>query len=136
VPPPALASNDPRKDYAAAFSLLKQGYYERAAKGFRKFIAIHPNSTLTGNAQYWIGETNYVTNNFKLALEEFSKVERQYPQSSKVPDALLKVGYCYYELNDWKKARETLTNVVSRYPSTTIAKSAQGYLERLHKEGH
>ena len=74
--------------------------------------------------------------NFKLALEEFSKVERQYPSSTKVPDALLKIGYCYYELKEWKKARLALTNVVNRYPNTAVAKSAQGYLARLQKEKH
>jgi tol-pal system protein YbgF len=133
-PTPTTSGSQERKDYDAAFILLKQGYYERAADAFRGFIVKHPRSRLAGNAQYWVGEAHYVVRNFKLALEEFSKVERQYPNSTKVPDALLKIGYCYYELKEWKKADTALTNVVSRYPNTAVAKSAQGYLARLQKE--
>ena len=135
-PTPTTSGSQEQKDYDTAFILLKQGYYERAADAFRGFIVKHPRSRLAGNAQYWVGEAHYVVRNFKLALEEFSKVERQYPNSTKVPDALLKIGYCYYELKVWEKARMALTNVVNRYPNTAVAKSAQGYLARLQKEKH
>jgi len=124
-----------QKDYDAAFNLLKQGFYDRAAKSFRDFIAKHPRSSLVDNAQYWVGEANYVVRNFRLALEEFSKVVNEYPNSLKIPDAMLKIGYSHYELGAWSKAREILQQVIARYPNTTVSKSAEIRLAKMKKEG-
>jgi len=114
-----------QQEYDAAFGLMKQGYYEKASKSFREFIAKHPSNELTGHAQYWVGEAQYVARNFKPALEEFTKVVDRYPSSPKVADALLKIGYCQHELGNLDKAHEALAQVISRYPNTSTAKSAE-----------
>jgi tol-pal system protein YbgF len=114
-----------QEEYQAAFNLVKQGYYEKAGKSFREFIAKHPSSELAGNAQYYIGWAQYSVRNFKPALEELTKVVDKYPSSAKVPDALLMIGYTHHELGALDKARVVLQQVVSRYPNTTTAKSAE-----------
>lgn len=132
---PAASSAAEQEEYDAAFNLLKDGYRERAIKSFREFIARHPDSPLAGNAQYWIGEANYVMRNFRQAIEEFSKVGKDYPASQKAPDALLKIGYSHYELGAWAKARAALNQVLARHPGTTAAKSAEARLAKMKKEG-
>ena len=122
-----------KKEYDAAFALLKQGLYEKAAKSFRSFVKRNPNHNLAGNAQYWIGEANYVMRNFKVALKEFKKVPDKYPKSSKVADAQLKIGYVYFEMEDWSKARKTLNAVIKRYPNTRVAKYAENRLAKIKK---
>lgn len=133
---PAVRTTTPQQqqDYDAAFGLMKQGLYEKAIKAFRDFVAKYPDSGLADNAQYWIAEGNYVLRNYRLALEEFTKVLNA-PQSPKAPDALLKVGYVQYELGDYDKARKTLADVQQRYPGTTVAKLAATRLEKMKKEG-
>lgn len=133
--PVAKPSASDQEDYDAAFALMKQGYYDRAAKSFRDFIERHPTSPLAGNAQYWIGEASYYGRNFKVAVDEFQRVLAKYPANGKVPDAMLKVGYSYYELGEYPKARDALTKVVKQYPNTTVAKSAEGRLNLMKKEG-
>jgi tol-pal system protein YbgF len=125
APVATAATAGVQQEYDAAFGLMKQGMYERAAKSFREFIAKHPSSELAGNAQYWVGEAQYVVRNFKSALEEFTRVVDKYPNSPKLPDALLKIGYVQHELGNLDKARQSLQQVVSRYPNTTSAKSAE-----------
>lgn len=124
-----------QQEYDAAFELMKQGLYDRAVKAFRVFLTKHPDSGLADNAQYWIAEGNYVLRNFKLALEEFTKVVGS-PQNPKAPDALLKVGYVHYELGAYDKARKTLGEVQERYPGTSVAKLAAVRLDKMKKEGH
>jgi len=137
-PAPVVRPASPQEQsaYDAAFNLMKQGFYERAAKAFRSFISTYPDSSLTANAQYWVAEANYVVRNFRLALEEFAKVVNEYSDSSKVPDALLKIGYSHYELGSIDEARRALTEVIKRFPNTTVAKSAQIRLAKMKKEGH
>ena len=123
-----------QQEYDAAFELMKQGLYDRAIKAFRAFLVKYPDSGLADNAQYWIAEGNYVLRNYKLALEEFTKVLNT-PQSPKAPDALLKIGYVHYELGAYDKARKTLAEVQERYPGTSVAKLAAGRLDKMKKEG-
>jgi len=136
--PPAAApvSAQEQKAYDAAFDLLKQGYYERAAKGFRDFISKYPQSALRDNAQYWLGQAYYVVRNFRQALVEFGKVISDHPNSIKAPDASLKIGYSHYELGEWSKARASLNQVITRYPGTPAAKSAEQRLAKMEKEKH
>lgn len=136
TPPPAASSDGgDQKAYEAAFRLMKQGDYSRAAQSFRSFLAKYPASPLAGNAQYWIGESNYLVRNFKQGLEEFQKVLKEHANSRKVPDAMLKIGYCHYELKDYAKAREVLTEIEIRYPNTLVARSAKSRLNLMKKEG-
>lgn len=121
--------------YDAAFALMKQGQYSKAAKAFREFIGKYPRGQLADNAQYWIGEALYVGRNFKAAREEFAKVLADYPGSDKTADAALKVGYSHYELGEWSKARESFTQTMAKYPNTRAAKAAEERLARMKKEG-
>jgi len=136
VPAVAASTTQEQQDYDAAFGLLKQGFYDRAAKGLRDFIAKYPQSNLRDNAQYWLGESFYVVRNYRQATEEFSKVVKDHPKSPKVPDALLKTGYSYYELGEWAKARTSLSQVTTHHPGTTAAKSAEQRLAKMKKEKH
>jgi len=128
-------SPDQQKEYDAAFALLKSGNYEKAIKAFRQFMARHPSSGLADNAQYWIAESNYILRNYKLALEEFTKVAKN-PASSKIPDAMLKIGFVQYELGAYDKARKSLIEVRDRFPGTSVARLASTRLDKMKKQGH
>jgi tol-pal system protein YbgF len=124
-----------RDNYQAAFELLKQQRYEPAALAFQQFLVSFPGSQLADNAQYWLAESYYVTDQFTEALTQFSLVINQYPDSRKVPDALLKMGYCNYELERWNDARAALARVQSEYADTTAARLAEQRLNRMDEEG-
>lgn len=125
-----------RDNYQAAFELLKEQRYEPAAMAFQQFLVSYPDSQLADNAQYWLAESYYVTDQFGDALEQFTVVISNYPRSRKVPDALLKMGYCRYELERWSDARTALNRVTSEYPDTTAARLAEQRLKRMTDEGH
>lgn len=139
VPPSAAgAAADPVAEKAAydeAFAALKDGRYAESARRFQVFTTDYPNSDMSSNANYWLGESYYVTQNYRIALDTFQKLLTLFPTSQKAPDALLKVGYCQYEMKDWPAAETTLNNVVQKYPDTTVARLAQGRLRALKLEG-
>jgi tol-pal system protein YbgF len=124
-----------RANYQAAFELLKQGRYDQAAIALQQFMVAFPDSSLSDNAQYWLAETHYVTQNYQRALPEFQTVLDRYPDSRKIPDALLKIGYCNYELKRFDASREALSAVVATYPETTAARLASQRLDRIKSEG-
>jgi tol-pal system protein YbgF len=133
------APGDPAKErelYQQAFNDLKDGRYDQAISQFRSFLASYPNGEYSGNAQYWIGEANYVTRRFPEAEQEFRKVLEHYPSSSKSSDAGLKLGYTYYELGNWQAASKVLGDVVTKFPNSTAARLADTRLQKMRQEGH
>ena len=136
VPPLVAGDADGQAAYSSAFNLLKDGQYEQSITAFTQFKQTYPNSKYADNAQYWLGEANYVSRNYKEALEAFQQLIAQFPDSSKNPGARLKIGYVYYELQNWSAAREALQQVVKLYPEETVAKKANERLQRMKREGH
>ncbi|MGD2171424.1 MAG: tol-pal system protein YbgF, partial [Gammaproteobacteria bacterium] len=121
---PSAASDVERAAYQAAFDTLKEGRYKNAKVELRAFLDKYPNSSYAGNAQYWLGEANYVTRSFEQGIVEFKNVLEKYPTSNKVPDAMLKLGYTYYELKQYPEARQVLTQLRDKFPGETAASLA------------
>jgi len=149
VPPPGASSassaspvavagddKDGAQQYTAAFDLLKEGQYRKSITSFGSFLANYPDSKYADNAQYWLGEANYVSREYKTALDAFQTLIAKYPESTKIPGARLKIGYTYYELKNWSAAKDALMQVVKLYPDTSVATKANDRLERIKREGH
>ena len=120
--------------YAQAFEALKSGNYGAAIAGFRLYLADYPSGELADNAQYWLGETYYVTRDYDNAAVAFRAVGERWPNSRKAPDALLKLGFTQFELKQYPEARVTLTQVTKRFPDGEAAKLAAERLKRLPPE--
>ncbi|MFV9616581.1 MAG: tol-pal system protein YbgF [Gammaproteobacteria bacterium] len=148
VPPPGAATSttiipvvtggdkDGQEVYSKAFALLKEGRYDQSIQAFESFKVSYPDSKYADNAQYWLGEANYVSRDYKKALTAFQQLIAQYPESSKNSGARLKIGYVYFELKNWSAARDALQQVITLYPDTTVAKKANERLQRMKREGH
>lgn len=133
----AAASVDPIKEqqaYQKAFNLLKAGRYDQAAKAFREFLAEYPTGQYSDNAQYWLGESYYVTRNFENAMREFDKLVKEHPESQKLTHAMLKIGYIHDELGQKQEAQRVLTELAETYPESTAAGLARKRLQRLRSE--
>jgi len=124
-----------QENYQAAFELLKEQRYDQAAAAFSRFLSTYPDSQLADNAQYWLAESHYVTEDFETALNQFQLVVERYPRSRKVPDALLKIGFCNYALERWPEARIALQQVRADFPDSTAARLADQRLTRMTEEG-
>ena len=118
------------KYYRSAFKLLKESQYDQALLAFKSFLKDYPDSAFSNNAQYWIGEANYVMQNYEIAINEYQALLNTYPNSQKISHALLKIGYSYAELGNIADAKKILKEVIRQYPDTTVSRLAN---ERLRK---
>ena len=130
APAPATTPSDPaagvdpfaeQQAYQGAFDLLKSARYEDAAAAFTQFIAEYPAGSYADNAQYWLGETHYITRRFEPALQEFQRLVSTYPNSRKLTHALLKIGYAHDELGNKAEAEKVLGDLIARYPQSAAA---------------
>lgn len=137
--PPSEPSADAetvRQAYRSAFNSLKEGRYKEAIELFKGFLSSYPSGDNADNAQYWLGESYYVTRDFNAARAAFNKLVDAYPKSTKAADALLRLGYIEYDSQKWVAASQILTDVGKRYPSTNAAQQAQARLQQMKQEGH
>lgn len=122
----------PSEAYGLAYNDYLKGNYDLALLGFQNFLVHYKGTSLTSNAQYWIGESYYGKKEFVKAIEAFDKVVSDYSKSDKVPGAILKAGYAFIELGDKAKARSYLKTVVENYPLTNEAKLARNRLAEIN----
>jgi tol-pal system protein YbgF len=133
--PAGSAAGSDQAAYVQAFEALKNGNYGASIAGFKQYLANYPTGNLADNAQYWLGETYYVTRDYDNAAVAFRAVGERWPNSRKAPDALLKLGFTQYELKQSAEARATLTQVTKRFPDSEAAKLAAERLKRLPPDG-
>ena len=105
----------PEDQYQFARSYLVRGDYAGAEGLLREFVSVHPGHQRAGNAQYWLGETYYVRQNYLEAARMFAEGYQQYPESDKAPDNLLKLGLSLVNLDRNDDACITLTRLTTEY---------------------
>ncbi|MGH6621374.1 MAG: tol-pal system protein YbgF [Alphaproteobacteria bacterium] len=129
----ASAAGGPRARYDAAFQHLQQREYEKAATGFDAFVKENPDSPLSSNALYWLGETHYVRKDYAEAARVYLDGYKRYPKGNKAPDNLLKLGMSLAAINEKQSACAAWNKLVKAYPTAnkrllTSAKSELGKL--------
>jgi tol-pal system protein YbgF len=82
----------PEQQYQAAFDLINAHDYPAAEAAMRAFVQRNPKHALASNAQFWLGETFYVRNDFQNAAVAYADGYKNYPKGNKAPDTLLKLG--------------------------------------------
>ena len=117
--------------YKDAYETFQKGNLEGARRKFEAFLKQYPNTELSDNAQYWIGETYYLKKDFEKAILEYEKAIAKYPEGDKVPAALFKQALAFLELKDKTNARNLLKRVMERYPNTEQAEMARKRLEAI-----
>lgn len=115
----AVPGATPREQYEYATNLIQRGAYDQAEVALRSFIEQHPKDALAGNAQYWLGETYYVRNDFKNAAVAFAEGYQKYPDSQKAPDNLLKLAMALGQQGQNENACVALRQLEKRYPDAS-----------------
>ena len=117
--------------YKDAYETFQKGNLEGARRKFEAFLKQYPNTELSDNAQFWIGETYYLKKDFEKAILEYEKAIAKYPEGDKVPAALFKQALAFLELKDKTNARNLLKRLMERYPNTEQAEMAKKRLETI-----
>jgi tol-pal system protein YbgF len=124
-------SLSPSEAYGLAYNDYLKGNYDLALMGFQNFLSQFKGTSLSADAQYWIGESYFAKKDYPKAIDAFQRIGTDYPSSNRLPGALLKTGYAYIELGDKERARAFLRQVVQSHPFSNEAKLAKNRLAEL-----
>ncbi len=129
LPPPGDGSN-PKQLYETAYGYLLQRDYGAAEAAFDDFLKRHPSDSLSGNAQYWLGESHFVRGQYKAAASAFLKGYQTYGQSQKAPDSLLKLAMSLDRLGQRDAACSSYSELNTKFPNAPQSVKARAQSER------
>jgi len=132
APRPGGFGASPSQAFETARSDYYMGNWSLAIQGFESFLKTFPKSDLTDDAQYYIGETYYMSGRFQEALAAYNAVVERYPSSNTLPDTYYKRGMAQKALGQAAQARESLSFVIRTYPSSDAAFLAKQALDQLN----
>jgi tol-pal system protein YbgF len=117
--------------YKDSYETFQRGNLDGARRKFEAFLKQYPNTELSDNAQFWVGETYYLQKDYEKAILEYEKAIAKYPEGDKIPAALFKQGLAFLELGDKSNARNLLRRLIERYPHSDQAEMAKKRLEAI-----
>lgn len=117
--------------YTSGLRDYSGGKYDLARQEFTDYLRYFPTTDLASNAQFYLGEIDYVQADFAGAIALYDKVILNYPKSFKQGAARLKKGQALLETGQRAAALREFREVVRRYPGSEEAKRAQAKLREL-----
>jgi len=146
APPPANTSatgamqatlppgNTPKDEYDLAYGYVLHKDYGPAADTFRDFLQKYPSDRLAGEAQYWLGESQFQQQQYRDAAEAFLAVSTKYETTARAPDALLRLGQSLAALGEKEAACASLGEVLRKYPHASL--NVKQTVDREQKRVH
>lgn len=129
--PAAAVERTGHELYDQALEAFMRHEYVEAELGFQRYISDFPDTDLSDNALYWIGECRFARGDNRGAAAAFQQLLHEFPLGNKVPDALLKLGRSLERLGDTDGARRRFREVSTRFPDTEAARMAADSLATL-----
>lgn len=128
---PRTGPPSPEELYNTAFADLNKANYDLARQGFEEYLKSYPDTELSDNAQYWIGESHYIQRRFTEAIQAFDKVLTAHPKGDKAPAAALKKGYSLLETGKKEVGIRELRLLIQNYPQSDSAQLAKDRLTAM-----
>jgi tol-pal system protein YbgF len=89
---------------------------------------------LAAEAEYWLGESLYQSQQYHDAAEAFLAVSTKYETAARAPDALLGLGQSLAALGEKEAACASLGEVLRKYPkaSPNVKQTVDREQKRVH----
>ncbi len=127
--PPSVISAE--ELYNNAYKSFLAGNYIQSETEFAAYIKRYPNTDLSDNSQYWLGEALANQGKLKEAANALALTADKYPGSSKAPSALWRAAQLWEKQGNKKNMLKTLRKIRENYPSSYEASLAQEKLNSI-----
>jgi tol-pal system protein YbgF len=124
APPPDVLYNNALRDYNGDKNDL-------AVQEFSDYVKFYPNTELSGNSYFYLGEIQFRQGNYQQAAQSYDQVLQNFPTGNKAASAQLKKGFSLIELGKQEDGVAELRHVIQRYPRSNEALQARERLKKL-----
>jgi tol-pal system protein YbgF len=124
-PEAGFTSDESIQRFRKAMVLFNSKNYSDAVLAFSAFIDQYPDHALAGSAQYYLAESYYHQNEYRLAQREYQRVLTTYDRSPRVADTLRKIADCEDRLQQSQAAAQHRELLMTLFPSSPAAAEAR-----------
>ena len=117
---PSLSVSE-QGDFERAVEDVRQGRFDQAEDRLRQFITRYPGSPLTGDAWFWLGESQAIRGIQAEAARSYLNGYNSDRAGARAPFNLLKLGTTLGRLGQLDEACLTLREVRNQYPNVSDA---------------
>lgn len=103
--------------YQEAYQLVKDKKHKEAKAAMEGFIGKYPNSDLTPNAYFWLGEIQMTFQDYDNAAVSYLKGYQINPKGSRAPDNLYKLSVALARLDKRKESCVSLNKLRKEFPN-------------------
>lgn len=100
---------------------FQNGKNMEASRGFSQLAKKHPQHLLASHALYWAGESAARDQQWSVALDNWSELEKSYPRSAYIPEALAGMSRGYEKQGNISKAMSYRENLMRAFPKSPVA---------------
>lgn len=130
----------PQARFDLAMKYFQEGDYVEAEKEFRVVVLQFQGTALADDAQFYLGECQYLRGQYILAAYEYEVLLRTMPTSEYVPRARFRRAMCYYnqsresyrDQTETKKAIDEFQAFLEYHPTDTLAHEAAAKIQELN----
>ena len=117
--------------YLASERIYSMGDYAKAVESFGRYVEKFPDSELTTNAHFYMGNCHYHLGNKKLAREQYEIVVAK-PGAMNMEDALSRVAEIQFEEKEYENAIVTMNRLLDVAQSVENRQAAKVGLMRCY----
>jgi len=127
---PALP-NQEYEEFQGVLNLFNAQDFRGTASGMLGFLKKYPQSSLAGNAQFWVAESYYAMGDYVKSISEYQILSEKYPTHPRIREAIYKQGAAFQKLKKYPEAKLFYQKVIANYANTPEALKAQARLARM-----
>jgi len=125
---PSTVTDPAKALYDKAYTLYKQGDYEKARSYWAEFTDTFTGHPYVPSAVFWQGQCYYKLKDYARAAILFEDVIERFKSSSKYKTALLNAGRSWDFLGKPELAKMRMEEIVKKFPDSIEATQAKRYL--------
>jgi outer membrane protein assembly factor BamD len=135
-----LEQLSPQERFDLAMKYFQEEDYVQAEKEFRVVVLQFQGTALADDAQFYLGECQYMREQYILAAYEYEVLLRTMPTSEYVPRARFRRAMCYYnqsresyrDQTETKKAIDEFQAFLEYHPTDPLAPEAEAKIRELN----
>jgi tol-pal system protein YbgF len=126
---PGLSSSDM---YRSAYNDYMAARYPLATTEFSDLVKAYPDDTLSGNANFYLGEINLRTAKPTAAVKYYDRLIEHYPDNTKIPAAHLHKAEAMISMKQTEGGVREMRALIQRFPNSPEAAQARQKLSSMH----
>lgn len=117
----AVVAVSEQTEFDAAVRMIQTGDAAGGRAELEAFRRAYPDSPLNGLAQHWIGESLFLTNDFRRAAQVYLANITEAPGNARAPESLIGLALSLEKLGQVDEACLTLSEAPRRHPNAAEA---------------